>query len=131
MGSPDGYGKLPSPLGRGCPAAGAFTSRSGTGEGSVGTGVKRSVKQQACSYRGLRSSATPTKTMQRIRNKIVTDEAQQPIAVQIDYADWLRIERSLNLPQEDEVTDLSRYIGVISLTEEPLAYQARVRSEWS
>ena len=26
----------PSPLGRGCPAAGAFTSRSGTGEGSVG-----------------------------------------------------------------------------------------------
>jgi hypothetical protein len=69
--------------------------------------------------------------MQRIRNKIVTDEAQQPIAVQIDYADWLRIERSLNLPQEDEVTDLSRYIGVISLTEEPLAYQARVRSEWS
>jgi hypothetical protein len=35
MGSPDGYGKLPSPLGRGCPAAGAFTSRSGPGEGLV------------------------------------------------------------------------------------------------
>ena len=69
--------------------------------------------------------------MQRIRKKIVTDEAQQPIAVQIDYADWLKIERSLNLPQEDEVTDLSRYNGVISLTEETLAYQARVRSEWS
>jgi hypothetical protein len=69
--------------------------------------------------------------MQRIRKKIVTDEAQQPIAVQIDYADWLKIERSLNLPQEDEVTDLSPYNGVISLTEEPLAYQARVRNEWS
>ena len=69
--------------------------------------------------------------MQRIRKKIVTDEAQQPIAVQIDYADWLKIERSLNLPQEDEVTDLSLYNGVISLTEEPLAYQARVRNEWS
>lgn len=69
--------------------------------------------------------------MQRIRKKIVTDEAQQPIAVQIDYADWLKIERSLNLPQEDEVTDLSRYYGVVSLTEDPLAYQARVRSEWS
>ena len=67
--------------------------------------------------------------MQRIRKKIVTDEAQQPIAVQIDYADWLKIERSLNLPEEDEVTDLCRYNGVISLTEEPLAYQARVRSE--
>jgi hypothetical protein len=69
--------------------------------------------------------------MQRIRKKIVTDEAQQPIAVQIDYADWLKIERSLNLPQEDEVTDLSLYYGVVSLTEDPLAYQARVRSEWS
>ena len=69
--------------------------------------------------------------MQRIRKKIVTDEAQQPIAVQIDYADWLKIERSLNLPQEEEVTDLSCYNGVISLTEEPLAYQARVRNEWS
>jgi hypothetical protein len=69
--------------------------------------------------------------MQRIRKKIITDEAQQPIAVQIDYADWLKIERSLNLPQEDGVTDLSRYNGVISLTEEPLDYQARVRNEWS
>ena len=69
--------------------------------------------------------------MQRIRKKIVTDEAKQPIAVQIDYTDWVKIELSLNLPQEDKVTDLSRYHGVISLTEEPLAYQTRVRSEWS
>jgi hypothetical protein len=69
--------------------------------------------------------------MQRIRKKIITNEAKQPIAVQIDYTDWVKIERSLNLPQEDKVTDLSRYHGVISLTEEPLAYQTRVRSEWS
>ena len=73
----------------------------------------------------------PRRTMQRIRKKIVTDEEMQPIAVQIDYTDWLKIERSLNLPREDEATDLSRYSGVISLTEEPLAYQARIRSEWS
>ena len=69
--------------------------------------------------------------MQGIRKKIVTDEANHPIAVQIDYADWLKIERSLNLSQEEEVPDLSLYSGVISLTEEPLAYQARVRNEWS
>jgi len=68
--------------------------------------------------------------MQRIRKKIITDEAKQPIAVQIDYTDWLKIERSLHLPQEKEVTDLSRYSGVISLTEEPLVYQTRVRNEW-
>jgi hypothetical protein len=61
----------------------------------------------------------------------VTDEANQPIAVQIDYADWLRIERSLDFLQKDYLTDLSQHSGVISLTEEPLAYQARVRNEWS
>ncbi len=70
--------------------------------------------------------------MPRIRKKIVTDEAQQPVAVQIDYNDWLKIDRSLNL-RDEEVgsTDLSRYNGVISLTEDPLAYQARVRNEWA
>jgi hypothetical protein len=71
------------------------------------------------------------RSMQRIRKKIVTDEAQRPIAVQIDYTDWLKIERALNLSQTGGATDLSRYSGVISLTEEPLAYQARVRGEWS
>jgi len=70
--------------------------------------------------------------MRGIRKKIVTDDAQQPVAVQIDYADWLRIERMLNLRSERvKKSDLSRYAGVISLTEEPLNYQARVRNEWS
>ena len=68
--------------------------------------------------------------MQRIRKKIVTDEEKHPIAVQIDYSDWLRIERSLNLGEGQEVTDLSQYSGVISLTEDPLTYQGRVRNEW-
>jgi hypothetical protein len=35
QGERSGILSLPSPLGRGCPAAGAFTSRSGTGEGSL------------------------------------------------------------------------------------------------
>jgi hypothetical protein len=70
--------------------------------------------------------------MPKIRKKIVTDEAQRPVAVQIDYTDWLRIARSLDLQDEDaKVTDLSRYHALISLTEEPLVYQARLRNEWS
>ncbi len=70
--------------------------------------------------------------MRKIRKKIITDEGQRPVAVQIEYADWLRIERSLNLQREETgVTDLARYRGIISLTEEPLAYQARLRNEWS
>jgi hypothetical protein len=70
--------------------------------------------------------------MQRIRKRIITDETQRRVAVQIEYTDWLRIERSLHLQDEEtKITDLARYDGVISLTEEPLAYQARMRNEWS
>jgi hypothetical protein len=40
-------------------------------------------------------------TMSPIRLKIVTNEAAQPVAVQIDYADWLEIQRLLKLqPQK-------------------------------
>ncbi len=33
--------------------------------------------------------------MQSIRKKIVTDEDLRPVAAQIDYEDWLEIERLL------------------------------------
>ena len=70
--------------------------------------------------------------MHKIQKRIVTDEARRPVAVQIDYSDWLEIERSLNLEAtETSRVDLSPYAGVIRLTEEPLKYQARIRQEWS
>ena len=70
--------------------------------------------------------------MHKIRKKILTDKAERPIAVQIEYTDWLEIERTLNLQGEDpRNTDLSSYEGIISLTEEPLGYQSRIRQEWS
>jgi len=70
--------------------------------------------------------------MRKIRKKILTDGAERPIAVQIEYTDWLEIERSLNLLGEDTSnTDLSSYEGVITLTEDPLGYQSRIRQEWS
>jgi hypothetical protein len=69
--------------------------------------------------------------MHRIAKKILRDKAQRPVAVQIDYADWLEIERQLELGNEEVQTDLSGYSGVITLTEEPLAYQSRMRQEWS
>ncbi len=70
--------------------------------------------------------------MRKIKKKILTDKAERPIAVQIDYADWLEIERSLNLQGDDSRdADLSRYQGIITLSEEPLAYQSRIRQEWS
>jgi hypothetical protein len=42
--------------------------------------------------------------MLNIHKKILTDEAMQPIAVQIDYADWLKIEHLLNEKEESVVT---------------------------
>ena len=70
--------------------------------------------------------------MRKIRKRILTDSAERPIAVQIDYTDWLEIERSLNLQHEDtKDIDLSSYEGMITLSEDPLAYQSRIRQEWS
>ncbi len=70
--------------------------------------------------------------MDAIRKKIVTDEESRPVAVQIDYADWLEIEELLRRYGEQPRTpDLSRYAGSIQLTEDPLAYQSRMRGDWA
>jgi hypothetical protein len=70
--------------------------------------------------------------MRIIKKKILTDSSERPIAVQIDYSDWLEIERSLKLQSHETLdTDLSRYEGTITLTEDPLEYQLRIRQEWS
>ena len=69
--------------------------------------------------------------MHAIRKNIVTDEAMRPIAVQIDYSDWIEIEQSLGLmDQASRTTDPSQFAGVITLTEDPLAFQTRIRREW-
>jgi hypothetical protein len=66
-----------------------------------------------------------------IRKKSITDEAARPVAVQIDYEDWLEIERSLGLPKASKPANISRFRGSIRLTEDPIAYQNRIRKEWS
>lgn len=66
-----------------------------------------------------------------VRKKIVTDEDHNPIAVQIDYEDWLKIERLLGVREERKLTtDLSEFRGVLKITEDPLEYQRRIRDEW-
>ncbi len=70
--------------------------------------------------------------MLKIRKKILTDETERPVAVQIDYSDWIEIERSHELRNKETMnTDLSAYEGVVTLTEDPLHYQSRIRQEWS
>jgi hypothetical protein len=56
----------------------------------------------------------------KIRKEVVTDEASRPVAVQIDYSDWLGIERSLGWQgSRPRVTDLSSHYGLLTLPEEP------------
>jgi len=69
--------------------------------------------------------------MRAFRKKIVSDESNQPVAVLIDYADWLEIERELGLKNENpRVVDLTPFVGTITWPEDPLEYQIRIREEW-
>ncbi|MBA2775344.1 MAG: hypothetical protein H0U31_01285 [Chloroflexia bacterium] len=68
-----------------------------------------------------------------VRKKLVTDEDHQPVAVLIEYEDWLEIERLLGVREEKpDSTDLSRFAGKLKmeLPEDPVEYQRRIRDEW-
>ena len=66
-----------------------------------------------------------------IRKKIVTDEDHKPIEVVISYEDWLEIERLLKLEKPElRWVDLSQFAGTITITEDPLEFQRRIRAEW-
>lgn len=75
--------------------------------------------------------------MDAIRKKIVTDEESRPVAVQIDYEDWLEIERLLEgLEAKEPETGGSGYRELLEKTRgswkhgDGLEYQIRIREEW-
>jgi hypothetical protein len=69
--------------------------------------------------------------MHTIHKKVLLDEAMNTVAVQIDYADWVEIAQRLGIEQKIvESTTLRQYEGAISLTEDPMAFQTRMREEW-
>lgn len=69
--------------------------------------------------------------MHVIHHKLVTDEHRHPIAVQIDYADWLKLKGMLEHTQPKAKKRVSDYAGSIpDLIEDPLAFQKRIRDEW-
>ena len=69
--------------------------------------------------------------MHTIHKKVLLDEAMNTVAVQIDYADWVDIARRLGIEQKAvESAALEQYAGSISLTEDPMAFQTRMRDEW-
>ena len=70
--------------------------------------------------------------MRHIHKTLVVDESNHPIAVQIGYDDWLEIESALEVESEKKSTASLQYLsGTLVFPEDPLAYQLRVRGEWS
>jgi hypothetical protein len=72
--------------------------------------------------------------MHTVHKRIVVDEDHKPVAVQIDYADWLEIERLLDLRNDEKRgVDLSVFAGKLKmdLPEDPVTYQRRIRDEWA
>ena len=74
--------------------------------------------------------------MDAIRKKIVTDEESRPVAVQIDYEDWLEIERLLEGRGTRKLEhEKSRYEELLEETSrswtggDGLEYQIRIREE--
>jgi len=69
--------------------------------------------------------------MSKINRKLIVDAANQPVAVQIDYADWLEIERLLDLADRPgQSVDLNQFSGKVPMAIDPLAYQRQIRGEW-
>jgi hypothetical protein len=78
--------------------------------------------------------------MKSIHKKMVHDEQMRPVAVQVDYADWLQIEKLLReQPQPVAAPNAGNNVDFAALAEavkgcwahgDGLAYQRRIRAEW-
>ena len=79
----------------------------------------------------IRAAVSRVQTVDEIRKRIVTDDKMRPVAVQIDYDDWVKIERALEQsPKGNGPTDLSRHVGRLRWPIDGLEYQRQVRGEW-
>ena len=64
-----------------------------------------------------------------VEKKIVMNEMQQPVAVQVDYQDWLKIEQLLNFRSPQLATDFfAHHVPLQSfLTVDPTEYVDSLR----
>ena len=70
--------------------------------------------------------------MSTIHKQLVTDEEGRPVGVLIPYEEWLRIEQQLGgAAAGNAIEQLRRHEGMIRLSEDPVAYQRRLRDEWA
>lgn len=70
--------------------------------------------------------------MSPIHKQVVTDDQGHPVSVVIPYHEWLEIERVvLSQPQGTESNKLRTHVGVMHLSQDPVAYQRQLRDEWT
>jgi hypothetical protein len=65
-----------------------------------------------------------------ISKKFLTDENQKPIAVLIDYQDWLLIEKQLELSVLDRSAKINALAGSIQFPIDAMKFQHTLREEW-
>lgn len=75
-----------------------------------------------------------------VKKRIVTNEDGQPVAVQVDYSDWLEIERQLeessSTPKsaadmtDEEFKAFAEEVSGHWTGGDGLEYQRRIRAEW-
>ncbi len=65
-----------------------------------------------------------------ISKKFLTDENQNPIAVLIDYQDWLLIEKQLELSVLDRSAKINALAGSIQFPIDAMTFQHTLREEW-
>jgi len=69
--------------------------------------------------------------IKEIHKKIVFNEQNKPVEVIIDYREWQEIERMLEAGRKGMSKErLRTYAGIMSVGEEPMEYQRRMRDEW-
>jgi len=70
--------------------------------------------------------------MTELHKNLVTDDRNRPVAVQIDYADWVALEERLSGldAKVPHTSDLACHSGRVRVSIEPLEFQARIRGEW-
>lgn len=72
--------------------------------------------------------------MDSLRKRILHDEDMHPVAVQIDYQDWLELEGRISptpQPSNEEYLRLLNETRGIRQGDDGLAYQLKIRSEWN
>lgn len=65
-----------------------------------------------------------------IPKRYLTDENHNPVAVVIDYAEWLRIEKQLGESSDERSRKLASLAGSMNFPMDGMEFQKMMRSEW-